>query len=199
MALNGNKGEIANKGRMKFIISLCGFSLFVYLLFLFNLQVIHGFEYEKRARQVASRVLLIPAQRGEIYDRNFNIPLVTNIDSFAVSIIPAELSSEEIDSLFEKLANILNITVEKIKKEIPSNYYHLYQPIEIASGIQFETITYIAEHIEHIEHVFHNLGYSLGYTRTLSLPYTLREKKLREKTYCVATLAPPCDPGGSLL
>ncbi len=173
MAVNGHKGINVNKGRIIFLTLFCGSSILVYLIFLFNLQVIHGLEYEQRAKQVARRVLPVPAQRGEIYDRNFDIPLVTNIDSFAVSIIPAELSRDEINTLFERLSVILEIPVEKIEKEIPPNFYHLYQPIEIAGGIEFETIAYIAEHIEEFRGIsWHNKSMR-NYLQTRSFSHIL--------------------------
>ncbi len=58
---------------------------------LFFLQVIKGWEYKRQARAVTRRELPIPAQRGEIFDRNNDFPLVVNQDSFAVDLMPAEV------------------------------------------------------------------------------------------------------------
>lgn len=124
---------------------------------LFILQVVKGLEYERRAQAVARRQMPIPAQRGEIYDRGYDIPLVVNRDSFAVDIIPGEVGDNERQELFRKLSILLNITVEEIEKRVPPRYYHLYQPIEIKSGIDFETIAYLGEHIEEFTGVaWHN-------------------------------------------
>ncbi|MBA7520660.1 Peptidoglycan D,D-transpeptidase MrdA [subsurface metagenome] len=124
---------------------------------LFILQVVKGLEYKRRAQAVARRQMPIPAQRGEIYDRRYDIPLVVNRDSFAVDMIPGEVGDNERQELFRKLSILLNITVEQIKKRVPPRYYHLYQPIEIKSGIDFETIAYLGEHIEEFTGVtWHN-------------------------------------------
>jgi cell division protein FtsI/penicillin-binding protein 2 len=39
-----------------------------------------------RGRAVARRGSVIPTLRGEIYDRNYDLQLVMNVDSFAVEI-----------------------------------------------------------------------------------------------------------------
>lgn len=124
---------------------------------LFFLQVVKGLEYKRRAQAVARRQMPIPAQRGEIYDRGYDMPLVVNRDSFAVDMIPGEVGDNERQELFRRLSILLNITVEEIEKRVPPRYYHLYQPIEIKSGIDFETIAYLGEHIEEFTGVtWHN-------------------------------------------
>jgi len=133
-------------------------SVFVLLCsYLFYLQIVKGLEFKRRAREVARRELPIPAQRGEIFDRHFNIPLVVNQDSFAVDLIPAEVGEENLPGLFEKLAPVLALETEEIAKRVPPKYFHLYQPVEIVSGVDFETISYLAEHIEEFPGVgWHN-------------------------------------------
>ena len=114
---------------------------------LFFLQVIRGWEFKRRARAVARRELPIPAQRGEIFDRRYDFPLVVNQDSFAVDVIPAEVPEAKRTELFQRIASALDISVEDIEKKVPPRYYHLYQPIELKGGVGFETIAYLAEHL----------------------------------------------------
>jgi penicillin-binding protein 2 len=116
--------------------------------YLFYLQIVKGLEFKRRAKEVARRELPIPAQRGEIFDRNFNIPLVVNQDSFAVDLIPAEAGEENLPRIFEQLASVLGLEFEEIEKRVPPKYFHLYQPVEVVSGVDFETIAHLAEHIE---------------------------------------------------
>jgi penicillin-binding protein 2 len=117
------------------------------LVQLFYLQVIRGWEFKRRARAVVRRELPIPAQRGEIFDRNYDFPLVVNQDSFAVDLIPGEVPAEARTDLFGRIAGALGISVEDIEKRVPPKYYHLYQPIELKGGVGFETIAFLAEHI----------------------------------------------------
>ena len=66
---------------------------------LFFLQIVRGWEYRRRARAVTLRELPIPAQRGEIFDRNYDLPLVVNQDSFAVDLVPAEVPAANLVAL----------------------------------------------------------------------------------------------------
>ncbi len=131
--------------------------LLVLVSHLFVLQVIKGLEYKSRARAVARRELPIPAQRGEIFDRHYDIPLVVNQDSFAVDLIPGEVPANERPLLFEKLSGVLGLPVKEIEEKVPPKFQHLYQPVEIKSGVDFETITYLAEHLEEFQGIsWHN-------------------------------------------
>ena len=114
---------------------------------LFYLQVIRGWEFKRRARAVVRRELPIPDQRGEIFDRHYDFPLVVNQDSFAVDLIPAEVPAEQRAELFKRIAEALGITVEDIENKVPPRFYHLYQPIELKGGVGFETIAFLAEHL----------------------------------------------------
>jgi penicillin-binding protein 2 len=115
---------------------------------LFYLQVIRGWEFKRQARAVTRRELPIPAQRGEIFDRSYDFPLVVNQDSFAVDLIPAEVPEEKRESLFERVSAALRLDTEEIRKRVPPKFYHLYQPVEIKSGVEFETVAYLAEHLD---------------------------------------------------
>ena len=132
------------------IIALGAVISLVFLLLmgqLFYLQLIRGWEFQRRARAVVRREMPIPAQRGEIFDRHYDFPLVVNQDSFAVDLIPGEVPAEMREQLFERIAVALDITVEDIQGKVPPKYYHLYQPIELKGGVGFEIIAYLAEHL----------------------------------------------------
>ncbi len=122
--------------------------MLLYVAHLFSLQIVRGYEFQNRATQVAQRVVPIRAQRGEIYDRNADVPIVMNIDSFAVDIIPAELPTDRADEVVRRLADFLGISVESIVERLPPERARLYVPVEIASKISSETIFRIAEHID---------------------------------------------------
>jgi len=136
------------KPRIYSIITVIGISILFYIAFLYHLQIVKGSEYQNRARAVSRRVTPIPAQRGEIFDRNHDAPLVSNIDSFAVNIIPGDLSDRELDEVAGKLSGVLAVSKESIIKKIPQAYRSLYQAVEIKSGVPFHTISHIAERID---------------------------------------------------
>ncbi|WP_010258474.1 penicillin-binding protein 2 [Treponema primitia] len=113
---------------------------------LFAMQILSGDVYRTQAEAIARRTSVIPAQRGEIFDRNYNQPLVLNADSFAVSITPADVPQGEIPNLITRVAEITRISRQQIEERIPSQYYYLYQPVEIAANVPFATIAALAEH-----------------------------------------------------
>ena len=117
-----------------------------YLVYLFSLQVVRGYIYELRAEQVTRRSLVITAPRGDIFDRNAGTPVAASRESFAIDINPAEIPRDSIDEVFYRLSEYLGMPILEIYDKIPERRYTVYQPIEIAAGLSFRTITYIAEH-----------------------------------------------------
>lgn len=142
----------AEQGSLKRRVDLLGLAalcLFVlYSGYLFYLQVVKGNEYRSKARSIARQTTLLPAQRGEIYDRGYQLPLVLNTDSFAVDLIPAELPADRRDEVFSRLAAALGVPESEIGRRVPPAYYHLYQPVEIAASIPYATVAKVAERID---------------------------------------------------
>jgi len=129
-------------------LALVAIALFAtYSFYLFYLQVVRGNEYRSRARSIASQSSLILAQRGEIYDRSYSLPLVLNTDSFAVDIVPAELKADRREEVFARLSIVLGINSDELRRRIPPSTYHLYQPVELVSSVSYATIATIAERL----------------------------------------------------
>jgi len=118
----------------------------VYSLRLFNMQILSGAQYRSHAQDISRRTVVLPSQRGEIFDRSFSQPLALNADSFAVSIVPAEIPRGRVSELIANVAAILNIPANEIETKIPPRYYHLYQPVEIAVNVPYRVIASLAEH-----------------------------------------------------
>lgn len=148
MALPLRSGEMRPLGRIKILQGIFIALFSIYALRLFIMQVISGDLYRSRAQNIAQRTTTLIAQRGEIYDRNYDRPMVLNVDSFAVNLTPAEVPKGQIPVIMERLASVLGVSKEKFQKTIPPQYYHLYHPVEVASNVSFTTIGQIAEHID---------------------------------------------------
>ena len=116
-----------------------------YSVKLFSMQILSGDVYRTRAQDISRRTFSIPAQRGEIYDRNLSRPLVMNRDSFVVSITPAEVPRGGMDEVTDSVSKILGISADEIRARIPRQSYQLYQPIEIAANVSFTAIASLAE------------------------------------------------------
>ncbi|MDR2177629.1 MAG: penicillin-binding protein 2 [Treponema sp.] len=146
--IDEDDGSSGSEKRIR-ILRFVFIAVFVlYAARLFSLQILSGEFYRSRAQNISRRTTVIPAQRGEIYDRSFGQPLVLNTDSFAVSITPAEVPRDKIDGLFDKVAAILRIPREQIDRLIPPQYYYLYQPVEIAVNVSFPLISALAENAD---------------------------------------------------
>jgi len=120
----------------------------IYALYLASMQIINFSEYQRRAKDVASREAVILAQRGEIYDRNKDYPIVMNIPSFAIYVTPGELDDTEKESLIKNCNNYFKIGKDELRRKIPIGTTGSFQPVELKDAVQYEEITYLAEHIE---------------------------------------------------
>jgi len=176
-----------------------------FTIYLFNLQIVENLFWEGRAKEVASRYEPLPAQRGLIWDRNLDKPLAFNIDSFAIHVVPAEISPSNPGELARSLSSVIGLQTEEILDMIPSNWNSSWNRIELKDGIPYETVVRIAEASEKypgvhwsskpyrwyssvgsISHVLGYVGditveelqilYNEGYTNTSSLGKTGIEK-----------------------
>jgi len=118
------------------------------VLYLFWLQIVKGGEFRQRARDVSQRETPLPARRGEIFDRNGDAPLVFNVDSFAIDVVPGELSVAERSALFDRLARVLDMPRDEIQRRFPPKIAAMFQPVEVKGAVPFSAVSYIAEHME---------------------------------------------------
>lgn len=120
----------------------------IYTGYLFYLQLVKGNEYQSKAIIISRQIEKLPAQRGEIFDRNFNLPLVLNVDSFALVMVPGEVPADMRDTVFIKLAALLEEPVDNLRQKVPPSHYRLFQQVELFSSVDQSIITKIAERID---------------------------------------------------
>ncbi|NLJ47321.1 MAG: penicillin-binding protein 2 [Treponema sp.] len=145
----------------------------VYAGRLFYLQILKGGEFRTQAASISRQSSVLPAQRGEIYDRGGNIPLVLNVDSFALDVIPAELPAELRDTVFLKLAQITGRPVDELRAKIPASYYHLYQPVEVVGSVPYSVIVSVAERQDELPGVTWHAKPKRSYLETGSLSHLI--------------------------
>ncbi len=117
----------------------------VYLYKLFSMQIVQGEHYRSQSQKISSQVTIIPAQRGEIFDRNASLPMVINTDSFAIEVTPGEIPANRYDTVTLKLAQYLGISKTDIDKKIPKNIRRSYTTVQVKSNVPFSVISNIAE------------------------------------------------------
>ena len=140
-----NSIKISKNNQIYILTIIVVFSFICYALKLFSMQILDGRNYRQQSRNISSQVKIIPAQRGEIFDRNANLPLVINTDSFAVDLIPAEIPEGYYDTITLKLAKYLGISKKDIDRKVPANLRRSFSSIEIRGNISFDVISNIAE------------------------------------------------------
>ena len=111
------------------------------------MQIIGGEEYRNQSKRNFQRVSEIPAQRGEIYDRNATQPLAINTDSFAVDITPGEIPKEKYDTVTARLAAFLGISKNQVDRKVNSVGKRSFSSVEVKANVSFNTISQIAENI----------------------------------------------------
>lgn len=151
MEIRVNNPESGGEKPQKRIAALQIVFIAVFVLYtgqLFAMQILNGELYRSRADDISKRTVTLPSQRGEIFDRRYEQPVVFNTDSFVVLIAPAEVKREEIPALLGRVAEILHIPLDQIARKLPPEYYHLYRPIEIASNIPYNDIAVLAENLD---------------------------------------------------
>ena len=103
-----------NSIRKNYKIAFLGLLIVVtfglYALRLFTLQIINGDDYRRQSVRISRTITTISPQRGEIFDRNAQLPMVINTDSFAVDIRPGEIPSDHFDTVITKLSEYLGIS-----------------------------------------------------------------------------------------
>ena len=140
-----------NSIRKNYKIAFLGLLIVVtfglYALRLFTLQIINGDDYRKQSVRISRTITTISPQRGEIFDRNAQLPMVINTDSFAVDIRPGEIPSDHFDTVITKLSEYLGISKLIIDKKIPRKKRNSFSPIEIKTNVPFDVISNIAENL----------------------------------------------------
>lgn len=154
-------------------------SFFIFLIMamytyrLFSMQIIRGEQFRRRSQDISQRATVIPAQRGEIFDRSADIPMVLNTDSFAVDIVPGQVPKEEFSTLITRLSAILKIPSSLIQKKLPPEVHKDFRTIEIKTNVDYETIVRIAENLDSLPGVSWHSKPVRNYVETRSFSHII--------------------------
>jgi penicillin-binding protein 2 len=156
------------------VLTIVIFSILgLYAFKLFSMQILHGDKYRQQSQNISQRAKKLTAQRGEIFDRNGNVPMVLNIDSFAVDVSPGEIPSAQFATVISRLADVLGVSQASIEKKIPTQIRRSFQPIEIKANVPYNTITEIAETIDELPGVSWRSKPIRNYVETGSISHVL--------------------------
>lgn len=171
--LQNKSGSTGKKKDRLFIISFIIIATFcLYILRLFKMQVIEGAGYLRQSQTISQRSKTIVAQRGEIFDRNADSPLVINKDSFAVDLTPGD-AGDKYDTVAARLAQYLGISKTEIDLKIPISIRNSFQAVEIKSNVTFSEVSDIAENISDLPGVSWRSKPIRDYLQTGSMSHVL--------------------------
>ena len=173
MARGLNGDSVARNGKIVILTLIVIAAFAMYTLKLFTLQGLEGESYQRQSRTISSQVNTIPAQRGEIFVQNDPLPVVTNTDSFAIDLTPAEIPSGHYDAVANRLAYYLGITKREIDRKVPARMRRSYSQIEIRVNIPFETVANIAENINDLPGVSWRSKPIRNYVETGSISHVI--------------------------
>jgi len=105
------------------------------------LQVVQYETWAFFARDNQIRRVVVPAMRGNIFDRNHQL-LADWRQSFNVTVVPADLTDE---SLF-RLAEILSVTPEELRGRMQKNHvWSRFVPVVVAEDLNWRELTAVEE------------------------------------------------------
>jgi len=102
---------------LSFLLSLVAF---IFIIQLFNIQIINGSTYREQAENKIIRTESISASRGEIYDRN-GVLLATNKLTYNVELYRTKVGIELTNNAIRDLVDILVSNGDKIYSTFPIN------------------------------------------------------------------------------
>jgi penicillin-binding protein 2 len=172
MAGPGNSDGLS-RGKALVFASIALLIISAYLVRLFSMQVVDNYIYREQADEVSRRSERIPTRRGEIFDRNFDQPLVTNIDTFAVLLDLSSVPADGLQELIERLAEYLNTESSYIWSRIPAVRNQSFSAYEIWSGASYHQIARIAENIDRFPGVSWESRATRYYTQGALLAHVL--------------------------
>lgn len=132
-------------GRAIALVVVMSIVLLVYVVRLFQLQVLDGYLYLRRAEQVAGRSEPVFAERGQIFDRNFDLPIATNRASFALSYVRGDRNTEFSEALLTSIAQLIDRDPAELLERLATTRSGRFDPVEVAVGLDLGAVVRIAE------------------------------------------------------
>lgn len=166
-----------NSGRKNFLFFIVLVAFLVLAFRMYSLQIVQHSKYVGMANSNRIRVVPTEAPRGIIYDRNGKI-IAENKFQYNINVIPFEFDDD--GETCDRLAALLNITKETIKKRIRNNWHGRVLPAKIAEDIDTKTLIKIQEHKLELPGVLYsleplrsfpsvaNMSHVIGYLREIN-------------------------------
>ncbi|MEL7197075.1 MAG: penicillin-binding protein 2 [Pseudomonadota bacterium] len=128
-------------------------------------------KYRLESESNRVNLTLIPPRRGWILDRNGS-PLASNRADFRVDVIPERLTDPEktVDQIGE-LLQLDPVRIADIKREVTDQKG--YQPVEVASGLNFDEFAALSVRLPDLQGVIPQRGFSRFYPTSSSVAHLI--------------------------
>ncbi|HPA64453.1 MAG TPA: hypothetical protein PLC67_10890, partial [Spirochaetota bacterium] len=148
----------AFRGKVFLYMSVTGGIFIIFVFQLINLQFIQGSYYTARSRSNIEDNVPVPASRGEVYDRHFDIKsssnkvISSNRPSFNITTVPAKFESKkQMAEIVQRVAVLLGVDSFELLREMDKA--NPWQRIVIKEDVSFDVVVSIASHEELYEHI----------------------------------------------
>ena len=114
MMESGDERASEHRWRSRAVYLVLAIVFGVFVARLFSMQILDHTTYVVQAEDNRTRTISVPTERGLIYDRN-GIVLASNIPTYNVSIIPANLPDDEgaVEAIYRSLSTLTGVPVSK--------------------------------------------------------------------------------------
>lgn len=129
--------------RRRQLLVLIGLAFVLLVARTAQLQIVQGGRYEELSERNRIRMILSPAPRGKILDRNGHL-LVDSRPGYVIAVVPDVVEADT--ATIASLAAILDVPAGEIRERISGGKLHPLEPVKIARGVGIEVVSVIEEH-----------------------------------------------------
>ncbi len=90
----------------------------------FEIQVRGHDEYRVTAQRQQKKRIVIPPERGTIYDRN-GVPLTVNEEEYGVYLVPLHVDPDEVEQFVETLTSILGVNAREVNRRLEDGGWYV--------------------------------------------------------------------------
>ncbi|KPJ53242.1 hypothetical protein AMJ39_05340 [candidate division TA06 bacterium DG_24] len=135
--------DYGQEQRRRQLIVVIGIAFVLLVGRIAQLQIVEGARYEELSERNRIRMILNPAPRGVILDRNGRV-LVDSRPGYVIAVVPDVVEADT--GTIAKLAGVLDVPIEEIHERITGRDVHPLEPVKIARGVGIEIVSVIEEH-----------------------------------------------------
>ncbi|MEB3298882.1 MAG: penicillin-binding protein 2 [Candidatus Sericytochromatia bacterium] len=134
-------GQAPSRARTLLLGGVLGLGLLAVLARLGQLQLMGGQDFRERAEGNRLRVILEPAPRGLVRDRNGQV-LANNRLSYSVTLYPIKLSRQQTEEVIGRLGHLLGVPAVEIRQKWRRA---ISLPVRVKTDVDDRTIAIVAE------------------------------------------------------